>query len=634
MQSPFEPCDIPRDADFIFVNDFLLSDLVGGAELTTAAIVEQLLFVGAKAVTIRSSQLTPTLISENRDKLWLLCNYASADIRCITMVMQICRYGVIEYDFKFCSRRSPDKHKAETGGDCLCASERHGVLVSDLLTNAVIVIWMSEKQRAQTLAKLTNARPQRELIASSVFSDETLTKIAALREAAARTRRSASYAILKSDSWIKGTAQSLAAAATLGLQTELLGGIAYDAMLQKLSTMSGVVYHPPGGDTCPRFIIEAKLLGLETHVNENVLHADESWFSAASSAEHLHKSLVAKRAELIDALLELRVPQISGYVTTLDCVKRGYPIADCVTSMSAFCAEIVICDGGSSDNTLLLLSALKLRPECELKIIHHKLDMSADDFAIQDGLQKARARAACTKPLCWQQDADEIVDPRDVANIWLLASKLPASVDVLCLPVIEFWGSAAKIRADITPWKWRLSRNKKTITHGIPRELRAVTQSGRQYAMHGTDGCDMIDSLTGDRTPSASFMSQAAEADRLAGLRGDVSALKRFETWFNDAVIALPPVFHVSWLDIPRKLRLYREYWTAHWASLYNEKPVNNFFDADWCDVSDQQIDELAMKLQAIGGWIWHRPWDGSLTPHIKLRRPLPNVIARMERAK
>jgi len=46
-----------------------------------------------------------------------------------------------------------------------------------------------------------------------------------------------------------------------------------------LANAKGLCLLPPGADTCPRLVIEAKLLGCELHYNENVQHADEDWFN-------------------------------------------------------------------------------------------------------------------------------------------------------------------------------------------------------------------------------------------------------------------------------------------------------------------------------------------------------------------
>jgi len=619
MQSPFESASVPKATDVIIVNDFFCEEMLGGAELTTEAIIDELRSRDLKIAKIRSETLTPQLVYDNRGPLWIICNFTRADVRALSSIVRLVRYIVIEYDFKFCSARSPEKHKAETGKACQCGLAEHGKFVSELFSSAQAVIWMSERQRDITLAACQNMRPRKQMVTSSVFTDATLDNLASLRV----KERSAKWIVLRSDSWIKGTKQSLAVAVSKGLDYELVGHVSYDEMLQKLASSSGIVYHPPGGDTCPRLIIEAAILGIQIDINDNVLHVHEPW--SALRGDELIIALKKKRAAAADFICnELKV-MISGYVTTLDCLSKGYPIIDCIRSMIAFCNEVIVFDGGSTDNTLHLISD-SFDPS-KVKVFTHVIDMTDPGFALEDGEQKARARAKCMGDFCWQQDADEIVDERDALDIQLMAARMPADINVVCLPVIEFWGSLDKVRVDVTPWKWRLSRNDKNITHGVPRMLRSHTLDGRRIALHGTDGCDMIFKDSGEPVDSATFMTHDADRDRQLALNGDTSALERYDAWFDTVTTMLPSVFHVSWLDINRKLHLYKAYWTAHWASLYGETPKNNFFDKDWDDVSDAEILALSQDLKKIGGWIWHRPWSGAVTPHIRCHRPMPRSI-------
>ena len=50
-------------------------------------------------------------------------------------------------------------------------------------------------------------------------------------------------------------------------------------MMEMFSKSKGFIFLPKGGDTCPRVVIEAKLLGCELILNDNVLHKDEDWFN-------------------------------------------------------------------------------------------------------------------------------------------------------------------------------------------------------------------------------------------------------------------------------------------------------------------------------------------------------------------
>ena len=622
MQSPFEAAHVPANSDIIIVNDFFSDELIGGAELTTDAIIGELRQQGGNPCCVRSRELTPQLVIAARDKLWVLCNFTTANPAALQALMRYARYVVIEYDFKFCSSRSPDKHAAELRSPCRCGTAPHGKFISQLYNIASLVVWMSERQRAVTLAACAEMHPRREIVASSIFSDETLGELLTLAKQRDSISPDDKWLVLRSDSWIKGTQQSLAAAIAAGKSYELVGQVSYADMLQRMMRSAGIVYMPPGGDTCPRYVIEAQLLGIAILCNENVMHLGEDW--ATQRGSELASTLRRKRIALCEDLMALRKPKISGYVTTFNAVKQGYPIVECVTSMLGFCTEIIVCDGGSSDDTVARIRKIG---DPKIRIIVHDVNTSIPDFALEDGRQKAFARASCTGEFCWQQDADEIVDQRDVSDIMLMASRMPGNVRMIALPVVEFWGSTSKVRCDVTPWKWRISRNDPDITHGVPRELRIITQDGSPAALHGTDGCDMISVATGERIEFASFMTPEAEADRQRGLHGDVAALKRYATWFNTVIMTVPPVFHVSWLDIERKLRLYRDYWTSHWASLYGERTTNMFFTKEWCDVSDEDVANLAITLRNIGGWVWHRPWDGSITPHITCDRQIPRCI-------
>ena len=62
-----------------------------------------------------------------------------------------------------------------------------------------------------------------------------------------------------------------------------MNGLKPEEFLEKLAQAKGLCFKPGGVDTCPRLVIEAKLLGCELELNDNVQHATEPWFESTAS---------------------------------------------------------------------------------------------------------------------------------------------------------------------------------------------------------------------------------------------------------------------------------------------------------------------------------------------------------------
>jgi hypothetical protein len=238
---------------------------------------------------------------------------------------------------------------------------------------------------------------------------------------------------------------------------------------------------------------------------------DEDWFSPKDTSEEdettqIEQYLYAAREWFWNGTKEdiNYVPTLSGYTTTRNCISQNYPYEATIRSMLGFCDEVIVVDGGSSDGTWERLQELAKNDD-KLKVYQEEIDWEQKRFALYDGILKAKARDKCTMDYCWQMDSDEVAHENDYEKIKNITRTFPANVDLLALPVIEYWGGPEKVRMDINPWKWRLSRNRKYITHGVPSDLRVQEENGGYYAKQGTDGCDYIVRDSGERVAFANF---------------------------------------------------------------------------------------------------------------------------------
>tara|TARA_R110002124_G_scaffold245543_4_gene410734 strand:- start:6525 stop:8447 length:1923 start_codon:yes stop_codon:yes gene_type:complete len=631
MLSPFNNNNIKNDfqnAKVVFVSDVHRDDYVGGAELSTDALtktspLEEVCF-------IRSRELTTDHISTGAQKIWVFFNFASMNLDLVPAIVANCNYFIVEYDYKFCKYRSIEKHEAETGSPCDCHNDRFGMFMSSFFAGAEHIFYMSHAQRSVYQERFPFLTNEKTSILSSIFDVIDLEHIERLRKSRSENITRHQYVVLGSNSWIKGTEETQRYLEDHQIDSVVLNGLSYHDMLRELSMYKGLAFMPLGGDTCPRIVIEAKLLGLDLILNDNVQHATEDWFN--KELDEVESYLLDAHNRFWGRILEFveKLPTVSGYTTVRNVIEQKYPWRESISSLLTFCDEVVVVDGGSDDGSYEELLAWG-KEEDKLIVKQISRDWNSERFSVFDGLQKAEARLLCTGDWCWQQDIDEVVHEVDAPKIKKLAANLPKAMHLLALPVIEYWGNKGKVRVDVNPWKWRLSRNLDHITHGIPEELRRHDEAGELYSAPGSDGCDYIDKDTNKRIGFSTFYTPDVHAVRNAAMMKIGTSLENYEKWLNTVIEELPGVHHYSWFDLERKINTYKNYWSQHWQSIFNMNQsdtaaANMFFDKPWSDVTDEDISLLAEKMESeMGGWIFHSKIDfNKPTPSIKIERNHP----------
>jgi hypothetical protein len=312
----------------------------------------------------------------------------------------------------------------------------------------------------------------------------------------------------------------------------------------------------------------------------------------------------------------------------------NYPLEECVGSLLPFCDQIIIYDSSDgSDNTQDRIEALaKEVRSCGKECISYhdnKIDWTAPNHGVFDGQTKANARALCTGQYLWQSDSDEVVHEQHTQKILDLVnnSKTFQNAPLLALPVVEWWGASGKVRIDVNLWKWRLSKNDPRITHGIPGRLRKHV-GGLLYSMPGSDSCNMIYRDNLDEVPCLGYVPLQIEQLRQIAVK-DIKAAAIVERFVNHSLKELGGVFHYSWINLERKIKQYRQFWSGFWPALYGFQKENVFFPGiDWKDVTDDMIKQKAQELEnGTTGWIFHKSWNHERNNGIYIKMDHPAII-------
>lgn len=287
--------------------------------------------------------------------------------------------------------------------------------------------------------------------------------------------------------------------------------------------------------------------------------------------------------------------KISGYATAYNCVNLGIPFEESIRSALGFCDEVIVVDGESDDGTHEKLLALQEEyGEEKLQIYQNEFDWEEPGI---DGAQKAFARALCQHEYLVQFDLDEVFHEDDYEKWKLITKKFPKGADILHLPIVELWGDTEHCTGRRHLWKWRVSRNKPEITHGINVNARVTDEdTGKVYAKkHMSDGCEYVNTMTYEMLPHTGFWNNRFDLAR-------VHMQEEYVTAMNQVFDRFPAVWHTSWLDIPNKVKQLQPggTWDRLWSLLYQEEAQDRFSGTDFNHLG--QVNDLIQKLFDEGG--------------------------------
>lgn len=267
---------------------------VGGTALTLTAITrprhEQVFYLPTACFNRFS-------IIEHSDKIWILGNIMhlhNINPYILQDLTNSVRLVKIEFDYNYCPFRGDVSHQRFANEPCNCPSHKYSspltMLYNGICEKAAHMFFMSDGQRNVYRSHLPSLPPNSVL--SSCFLQEHLALFTQLRN----TSKNGKYAVFQGNggwhSEAKGLQPAIDFCKANQLDFDVLPNAPYDEHVRTLSKYYGVVFMPIIHDTCPRCIIEAKLMGLKVITNDNSQHIPEDWWQ--SSIENMSEYLAGR----------------------------------------------------------------------------------------------------------------------------------------------------------------------------------------------------------------------------------------------------------------------------------------------------------------------------------------------------
>ena len=268
--------------DYIHLDDQSIA--TGGTSLTGTAILEDRM---DKILSLSCQDLTIEEVQRYQNKLWIIGNITNLyrlDPNIIHELLSNNFFVKIEFDYNFCPYRGEIPHQKLANQICKCP---HDIILNPLISstydliikNAKHSFFMSERQRAIYSIHMPLMRFDKTSVLSSCFTKNTFD----LLKTHALNYKNNQYAILEGyggwHSQAKGVTEAKNFCVTNNIPYQILPNQSYDHHIETLSKFKGLVFMPIIDDTCPRCVIEAKLLNLDVLTNINSQHTTEGWWN-------------------------------------------------------------------------------------------------------------------------------------------------------------------------------------------------------------------------------------------------------------------------------------------------------------------------------------------------------------------
>jgi len=267
----------------VFIADFFLEHIVGGAELNDDVLISGLEAKDIEIKKTRCVDLTEEDVIAN--DLFIVSNFTSLSER-LKNILMLKKYVIYEHDHKYITTRDPSKFA------------KFNVPKSEIINRE----FYEKAHRVVVLSKICKEILEKTLdinnvdsIGCSLWTDAKLDYIESICE----TPKTKENFIINSQNPIKGTRQAAQFCKQTNLQFDLIGPSPHEELLKQMSEFNSFTFAPQVLETMSRVVVESKMLGCKVFTNRSLIGACyEDWYSL--NGRDLIDKMRQKKADAID----------------------------------------------------------------------------------------------------------------------------------------------------------------------------------------------------------------------------------------------------------------------------------------------------------------------------------------------
>ena len=249
----------------ILISDFFIDDFVGGAALNDEEIYK-LLSERFDVQKIKSRYLYEGFIQENLDSFFIISNFFGISPTIRDLIQSKCKYILYCHDYKFVQHTNPAAYPDQI-------VPPRDLINVEFHKDSHKIICQTQFQK-DIYDKNLKCPDKTVSFSGNLWSEKHLD----LLESLLKTEKGTKHAIVDSPYPQKGVKEAVEFCTKEKTPYDIIADPDYEKFLQKLSQYSHLVFFPSTPETCCRLVIEAKMMGVKTVINNLIGCSYEPWY--------------------------------------------------------------------------------------------------------------------------------------------------------------------------------------------------------------------------------------------------------------------------------------------------------------------------------------------------------------------